>query len=165
MRHMKCFLDVKITCFILHVHANRQINDHPLCFNNCGWSRVQGNRFEDDRSLFPSLKFGFSTHQGKVGKMIGFQILVNVPRDKRQEFIQTCDLLGDAACRNSACIEQTLYENVKEANQFLWVEHWHDGEKMEGYLKSSRFGVLLGAIAVLSESSQLLRLKTEDLNG
>jgi hypothetical protein len=40
-----------------------------------------------------------------------------------------------------------------------------DGEKMEGYLKSSRFGVLLGAIAVLSESSQLLRLKTEDLNG
>jgi quinol monooxygenase YgiN len=92
--------------------------------------------------------------------MVGFEILVNVPRDKRQEFIQTCDLLGDAASRNSACIEQTLYENVKEANQFLWVEHWKDGEQMESYLKSSRFGVLLGAISVLGESKRLVRLET-----
>lgn len=92
--------------------------------------------------------------------MVGFEILVNVPRNKRQEFVQTCDLLGDAACRNSACIEQSLYENVKEANQFLWVEHWNDGEQMEGYLKSSRFGVLLGAISVLGESKRLVRLKT-----
>lgn len=92
--------------------------------------------------------------------MVGFEILVNVPRDKRQEFIQTCDLLGDAACRNSACIEQSLYENVKEANQFLWVEHWDDGEQMEGYLKSNRFVVLLGAISVLGESKRLVRLET-----
>jgi quinol monooxygenase YgiN len=92
--------------------------------------------------------------------MVGFEILVNVPREKRQEFIQTFDLLGDAACHNSACIEQSLYENVKQANQFLWVEHWSDGEQMEGYLKSSRFGVLLGAISVLGESKRLVRLET-----
>ena len=97
--------------------------------------------------------------------MVGFEILVNVPRDKRQEFLQTCELLGDASRPDPGCLQQTLFENVTQSNQFLWVEHWHDGEKMEGYLKSSRFGVLLGAIAVLSESSQLLRLKTEDLNG
>jgi hypothetical protein len=36
---------------------------------------------------------------------------------------------------------------------------------MDAHLKSGRFGVLLGAIAVLGESNQLLRLKTEDLNG
>jgi quinol monooxygenase YgiN len=92
--------------------------------------------------------------------MVGFEILVTVPRDKRQEFIQTCDMLGDAACRNSACIEQTLYENVKEANHFLWVEHWNDGKQMEGYLKSNRFGMLMGAISVLGESKRLVRLET-----
>lgn len=27
--------------------------------------------------------------------MVGFEILVNVPRDKRQEFLQTCELLGN----------------------------------------------------------------------
>lgn len=96
--------------------------------------------------------------------MVGFEIFVCVPRDKRQEFIQTCDLLGDATCRNSACTEQALYENVKEANHFLWVEHWNDRQDMENYLKSNRFGVLLGAIAVLGESNQLLRLKTQDFD-
>lgn len=96
--------------------------------------------------------------------MVGFEILVTVPRNKRQEFIQTCELLGDAACRNSACIEQALYENVKEAHQFLWVERWNDSEQMEGYLKSSRFGVLLGAISVLGESERLLRLEAQTVD-
>lgn len=96
--------------------------------------------------------------------MVGFEILVTVPRDKRQEFIQTCELLGDAACRNSACIGQALYENVREANHFLWVEHWKDSDQMDVYLRSSRFGVLLGAISVLGESNRLLRLEIQTVD-
>jgi quinol monooxygenase YgiN len=96
--------------------------------------------------------------------MVGFEILVNVPREKRQEFLQTWALLGDTACKNSACIEQALFENVKEVNQFLWVEHWNDSKQMEGYLKSPKFGVLLGAISVLGESKRLLRLETEAID-
>ena len=97
--------------------------------------------------------------------MVGFEIMVNVPRDKRQEFIQTCEMMGDASCRDPACLQQTLFENVTRANQFLWVEHWDDAALMDAHLKSGRFGVLLGAIAVLGESNQLLRLETEDLEG
>ena len=96
--------------------------------------------------------------------MIGFEILVKVPRDKRQEFLQTCKMLGDASCRDPACLQQTLFENVTQANQFLWVEHWDDDALMDAHLKSGRFGVLLGAIAVLGESNQLLRLETKDLD-
>ena len=97
--------------------------------------------------------------------MVGFEILVNVPRDKRQEFLQTCEMMGDASCRDPACLQQTLFENVTRANQFLWVEHWDDAALMDAHLKSGRFGVLLGAIAVLGESNQLLRLETEDFDG
>jgi quinol monooxygenase YgiN len=100
----------------------------------------------------------------KGNNMVGFEILVNVPRDKRQEFLQTCELLGDASCRDSACLRQTLFENVTQLNQFLWVEHWNDATLMDAHLKSGRFGVLLGAIAVLGESNQLLRLETEDFD-
>ena len=96
--------------------------------------------------------------------MVGFEILVNVPRDKRQEFLQTCELLSDASCRDPACLRQTLFENVTRSNQFLWVEHWNDVALMDAHLKSGRFGVLLGAIGVLGESNQLLRLKTEDFD-
>ena len=54
----------------------------------------------------------------KGNNMVGFEILVEVPRDKRQEFIQTCELLGDASFRDPACLRQTLFANVTHANQF-----------------------------------------------
>jgi quinol monooxygenase YgiN len=101
----------------------------------------------------------------KGNTMVGFEILVDVPRDKRQEFLQTCELLGDASGRDPACLRQNLFESVTQSNLFLWVEHWNDPALMDAHLKSSRFGVLLGAIAVLGESNQLLRLETEDFNG
>lgn len=97
--------------------------------------------------------------------MVGFEITVNVPHDKRQEFLQTCELLGDASCRDPACLGQSLYESVTQTNQFLWVEHWSDAALMDTHLKSSRFGVLLGAIEVLGESNQLLKLAVEDVVG
>jgi quinol monooxygenase YgiN len=95
--------------------------------------------------------------------MVGFEIMVSVPHDKRQEFLQTCELLGDASCRDPACLGQALYESVTQSNQFLWVEHWSDAAQMDAHLKSGRFGVLLGAIEVLGQSNQFLRLETEDL--
>jgi len=96
--------------------------------------------------------------------MVGFEILVKVPREKRQEFLQTCEIMGDDSCRDPACLRQTLFENVTQSNQFLWVEHWNDSALMESHLKSSRFGVLLGAIAVLGETNHLLRLETSEFN-
>jgi quinol monooxygenase YgiN len=101
----------------------------------------------------------------RTAVMVGFEILVIVSPNKHQEFIQACELLSDAAYRNSACIGQALYEHVKEADQFLWVEHWNDLKEMDAYLKSSRFGVLLGAISVLGESKQPIRLKTQSADG
>lgn len=94
--------------------------------------------------------------------MVGFEIMVNVPRDKRQEFIQTCDLLSDAAYRNAACVEQALYENVQVANRFVWMEYWSDSEQMDLYLQSNRFNMLLGAISVLGESNRILRLTAQN---
>ncbi len=92
--------------------------------------------------------------------MVGFEILVNVPRDKRQEFLQTCELLGSVDQRHPACLNQALFENVIVPNQFLWVEHWKDSQKMNIHLKSSRFGVLLGAISVLgNDTNELKRLE------
>ena len=114
--------------------------------------------------LFDLIKH-LTTSLRRIANMVGFEILVEVPRDKRQEFIQTCELLGDASCRAPACLQQTLFENVTQSNQFLWVEHWNDPTLMDAHLKSGRFGVLLGAIAVLGESNRLLRLETEDLEG
>lgn len=97
--------------------------------------------------------------------MVGFEILVNVPRDKRQEFLQTCELLGNPDQRNPACMRQALFENVLESNQFLWVEHWRDTLSMDSHLKSNRFSVLLGAISVLgNDTNELKRLELKNID-
>jgi quinol monooxygenase YgiN len=67
-----------------------------------------------------------------------------------------------AASTRAAC-DRTCYESVTQSNLFLWVEHWSDAAQMDAHLKSGRFGVLLGAIEVLGQSNQFLRLETEDL--
>jgi quinol monooxygenase YgiN len=95
--------------------------------------------------------------------MVGFEIMVTVPRERRQEFLQTCAIMGDANCRDPACLQQTLFESVSQSNQFLWVEHWNNAALMDDHLKSSSFGVLLGAIAVLGESNEILRLNISEI--
>lgn len=97
--------------------------------------------------------------------MVGFEIFVNVPREKRQEFLQTFQLMGEASHRHRTCVRQALFENVDEPNRFLWVEHWQDNQALENYFKSSRFMVLLGAISVLGdEIIEIKRLEMTDIN-
>ncbi len=95
--------------------------------------------------------------------MVGFEIFVTVSRDRRQEFLQTCDLLSLPARRDPDCVLQLLFENVMQANTFLWVEHWKDARRMDAHLKSKPFCVLLGAIAALGEEAQLQRIGIESL--
>jgi len=96
--------------------------------------------------------------------MVGFEILVNISMDKRQEFLQTCELLGNPDHRDPACTKQVLFESVLESNQFLWVEHWTHKTRMNAHLKSDRFYVLIGAIEVLGKSNELRRLEIKTLD-
>ena len=81
--------------------------------------------------------------------MVGFQILVKVSPDKRQEFLHTFNLLTRADHRSGQCIGQCLFEDVGETNRFLWSEIWNDSKTMEAHLETDRFRSLLGAIDVL----------------
>lgn len=90
--------------------------------------------------------------------MVGFEILVQVDREKRHEFLQACELLSKTEGRNLACTSQTLYEAIGESNTFLWVEHWSESKAMSAHLASERFRVLLGAIEVLGELGALRKM-------
>ena len=53
--------------------------------------------------------------------MVGLEIQVRVAKEKRQEFLQTCDFLSQAKDRIGACVGQTLFEEVGELNRFpMW---------------------------------------------
>ncbi len=87
--------------------------------------------------------------------MVGLEIQVRVAKEKRQEFLQTCEFLAQAKDRIHACVGQTLFEEVSETNRFLYVEQWTDSGLVESYLASDRFRTLLGAIEVLGKLEDL----------
>ena len=100
--------------------------------------------------------------------MVGFQILLRVSPDKRQEFLHTFNLLTRADHRSDHCIGQCLFEDVGETNRFLWSEIWNDSKTMETHLGTDRFRSLLGAIDVLGELEDLhlveLKAFTNEIN-
>jgi len=87
--------------------------------------------------------------------MVGLEIQVLLPKEKRHEFLQAFELLSTKQCRNSACIGQSLYEDIGEGSHFLWIERWNGLEALEDYLKSDQFRSILGAIKVLGELKNL----------
>ena len=87
--------------------------------------------------------------------MVGLEIQVLVAKEKRQEFLQTCEFLAQAKDQIAACVGQTLFEEVGELNRFLCVEQWTDSDPLESYLASDRFRALLGAIEVLGKLEDL----------
>lgn len=91
--------------------------------------------------------------------MVGFQILVRVAAETRQEFLHTFKLLTRPDKKNGNCLGQSLFEDVGEANRFLWVEYWADSKAMGAHLETDRFRSLMGAIDVLGNLEELRTVK------
>ena len=82
-------------------------------------------------------------------RMVGLEIFSRVTAEKRQELLQSVEVLLGLQGRPSACISQALFEDVRAPNHFLWVEHWTTNAALEAHLQAERFRTLLGAIEVL----------------
>ena len=87
--------------------------------------------------------------------MVGLEIQVLLPKEKRHEFLQAFELLSAKQGRSSACIGQSLYEDAGEGGRFLWIEWWSGLKALEDYMKSNQFRSILGAIKVLGKLKNL----------
>jgi len=91
----------------------------------------------------------------KGNMMVGLEILVSIQSGQRQEFLQTIDMFRSQQGNDNVRIDCSIFETVGTPNKFLWVEKWTDQRLLEGYMKTSRFKALLGAIQVLGELNSL----------
>lgn len=95
--------------------------------------------------------------------MVGLEILVQVEANKRQEFLQAFEMLSKLEGRQSACLIQTLYEDIGTPNRFLWVEKWSASEPLEDYVGTDRFKTLLGAVQILGSLEDMRLVETRSL--
>ncbi|MFC1829315.1 antibiotic biosynthesis monooxygenase family protein [Thermodesulfobacteriota bacterium] len=84
--------------------------------------------------------------------MFGFEIQIQLAKEKRREFLQAFEFLS---CKSKECIGQHLYEDLDQDDRFLWTERWMNLTALEDHMRSDRFKSLLGAIDVLGELENL----------
>ena len=82
--------------------------------------------------------------------MIVTTIKMTVPVDKRKEVLQTVKAMLGPIRRERGCISCNCYVDVEDENVLFFEEEWKAGEDLEDHLKSDHFGVLNGAMRLLS---------------
>jgi quinol monooxygenase YgiN len=87
--------------------------------------------------------------------MILVSIHMNVAPKKRKELFQTIQALVDSIRVEEGCLSCHLYQDTGNKNIFSMIEEWENKEDLDKHLRSECFGVLLGAMNLLSKQPEI----------
>jgi len=82
-------------------------------------------------------------------RLHGIEVVLRTSDHHRRELLQTFEELRASGADDASPLACDLYEDVTEANRFLWTEWWRLADEAEESMASARFRTLLGAIKVL----------------
>lgn len=83
--------------------------------------------------------------------MINATIKLTVPPEKRTEIIQTFKAILGPIRLVQGCLSCNCYVDIEAENNLLFREEWSSREDLDSHLKSSYFGVLAGAMKLLTQ--------------
>jgi quinol monooxygenase YgiN len=87
--------------------------------------------------------------------MITMMVVVKVRPEKREEFLQAMRSLNSAREKQEGLRKCTLYQEIDDHTGFSLMHEWETQEELERYLGAEKFRVLLGALKVLCEKSEI----------
>jgi len=82
-------------------------------------------------------------------------VLVKVRPEKLKEFLQAVGYLKNDIERQEGLKKVTIYQEIDDQTACSLVHDWETQEYLDRYLGSEEFGVLLGALEVLGEKSEI----------
>ena len=92
--------------------------------------------------------------------MITMTVLAQVNRDKQEEFLQVMRTLRIDQEKREGLGTPTLYKEVDKETSFSLICEWETQEGLEEYLRAERFRVMLGAVKVLCDASEIRYSRT-----
>ena len=87
--------------------------------------------------------------------MIVSSTKISVPPENRKEFLQTLHLLFNRIRCEKGCNGYNAYQDVENDNAFIFIEEWETQADLDRHLRSDRFGVLVGALKLLSDTPEI----------
>lgn len=87
--------------------------------------------------------------------MINATIKLTVPPEKRTEIIQTFKAILGPIRLLQGCLSCNCYVDIEAENNLYFKEEWSTREDLDSHLKSHYFGVLIGAMKLLTQEPVL----------
>jgi quinol monooxygenase YgiN len=88
--------------------------------------------------------------------MIILTIHVKIHSNKRREFLQTVLALTKELQKKPGCLSYHTSQDIENENIFYFVTKWQTQNELETYFRTRNFNVLLGALHILSETSEMM---------
>jgi quinol monooxygenase YgiN len=75
---------------------------------------------------------------------------------KRKELVQTLETLKNSTCTaDLGCVEYRFFQEGDNENSIILILEWQAQEKLAAYQNSDPYKILMGAISLLCESSEM----------
>ena len=87
--------------------------------------------------------------------MIAMTVVVKVKPEKHEEFLQVMRSLNADQEIQEGLRKSTLYQEIDDQTGFSLIYEWETQEDLDRYLDAEKFRVLLGALKVLGEKSEI----------
>ena len=87
--------------------------------------------------------------------MVTMTVIVKVKPQKREEFLQAMRSLNADPGKYEGLTRSTLYQELDDQTGFSLNYEWETQEDLDFYLDTEEFSILLGALKVLGEKSEI----------
>lgn len=82
-------------------------------------------------------------------------ISLKIFQQKRKEFLQTVHTLQSDLRKDPGLIKSRLFQDKNDSERFQLINEWETYQDYDRYLRSEAFRVLIGALKVLSEETDV----------
>jgi len=91
----------------------------------------------------------------KEKPMIDATIKMTVPPEKQKEVLQTFKAILGPIRRERGCISCNCYVDIEVENIIFFKEEWKSSAELDTHLRSNHFGVLIGAMKLLTKDPEI----------
>jgi len=93
------------------------------------------------------------------------RIAMNARPEKQKEVMQTLLSMIESTGEQRGCLSHHVLRNIEDENVFSLIDEWETREDLDQYLRSAKFGVLLGTKSLLCEPPNIRIHTVSDSEG
>ena len=85
--------------------------------------------------------------------------------EKQKEVMQTLLSMAESTVKEKGCLSHQVLRDIEDENVFSLLDEWETREDLDQYIRSAKFGVMLGTKSLLCEPPNIQIHTVSDSEG